>query len=170
MVERDDEQNSWVLRVGGADGHLAAYRLEDGGTRIWIDLLTTLYEPDPVTKVRPPSKLAMAAGWGRWKFAKLVELWWTAGVETCGVWKAEGNCRTPDWTGYYVWPRFGFDATMSRTQHARLPVRYKGSRDVQKLLAKPGGPDVWRRFGGRLFDLTFDLTPDSRNRRLFDGR
>lgn len=162
VAERDGiDDSSWAVKVAGADGHQATYYFHDDERTITLGLITLF--PDG-----GETKMERGKGWGRWKFARLIDGWAQAGYTTCRIDEAVGNWRSKRWTGYYVWPRFGFDGLMTPAQHARLPQTHRGSRRLQELFAKPGGAAVWKRFGGKLKDLTFDLTPGSESWRLLE--
>jgi len=63
-------------------------------------------------------------------------------------------------SGYYVWPRLGFDGPLPAG--LGLPPGLAGARTVQELLARPGGVAWWRDHGVRV-EVAFDLQPGSRS-------
>lgn len=149
------ENGGWYVWAEDADGHACRYAFYPAIGRVTVNWLAAPFE-------KPGS------GWGAKKFLRLARTWRDAGFAEVYLPAADGNHRSRLYTGYYVWPRFGFAATMSAAQHARLPAAFRGTRDVQALFARKGGPLVWRKYGGRLWHLTFDLRPGSDSWRLFE--
>ncbi len=100
---------------------------------------------------------------------------------------AAGNFKTlnePDlkkrYSGYYVWPKFGYDSSISvkffdDPAHASLAkdlVRKAGGKltidakfRLSDLMATPEGQEFWMKHG-RSSSLTFDLSPGSTSRRV----
>ncbi len=82
--------------------------------------------------------------------------------------------------GYCVWPKLGYEGTMSDKQFAKLPDHIraamgekkakfgfiggsKGSRSLRELYDKvPGGAEAWEKFGSSV-EMHFDLADDSPN-------
>jgi hypothetical protein len=88
--------------------------------------------------------------------------------------QASGNfadANDPEYplNGYYTWARLGYDGQMEEQNYRGLPAHLKsalgGSRSVQDLMALPGGKEAWELHGGET-DMTFDLTPGSRNMKV----
>lgn len=73
--------------------------------------------------------------------------------------------RSPRHVGYHVWPRLGFDAPIPEKLREQLPAELAGARRLSDLMATPAGRDWWREHGTTV-DVTFDLAPGSRSRRL----
>ncbi len=71
------------------------------------------------------------------------------------------------YNGYYSWPRYGFDGTISRVALEKLPPEIRqqlgNSRSVFDLFSIPGGKEAWMKYGNDIVDTFFDLTPGSRN-------
>ena len=112
---------------------------------------------------RDPSKLGLKA------FARQVQYSQEAGVshiETNAFrWKADIDPDTgkEKWSGYYVWPRFGYDGPIPQRLldspiWETLPAPLRGVRFVRKLIADPVGREWWKA-NGVAIDVKFDLTP-----------
>ena len=69
--------------------------------------------------------------------------------------------------GYYAWPRYGFDAPLSKDITARLPEALASARTLLDLMATPEGR-IWWRNHGRGLDVVFDLAPGSRSLQVLD--
>ena len=69
---------------------------------------------------------------------------------------AAGDYSVKDeWIGYYVWPRFGFNADLDLIERRFLPPLLRGAKTINDLL-KRGGQDYWFRYGfGR--EMIFEL-------------
>lgn len=112
-----------------------------------------------------------AKGQGAALFAGQVEALQKAGVKRI-VCSAAGG---PDGggNGYYTWPRLGYGGPMTSSQIARLPEDLRkqlGKKtDVRDLFDLPGGPEAWKKHGGGLARVTFDLTPGSRNMKALEA-
>jgi RNA polymerase sigma factor (sigma-70 family) len=74
--------------------------------------------------------------------------------------------------GYYTWARLGFDGTIAVRTFAKLPEdlrRQMGDRrNVQSLMALPGGKEAWKEYG-TTFSGTFDLRPGSASLRTLNA-
>jgi hypothetical protein len=68
--------------------------------------------------------------------------------------------------GYTVWPKFGYDGNIPSCFINALPPEMKtalcGKKNIQSLLALPGGAEAWELHGGWI-ELKFDLSDDSPN-------
>ena len=70
------------------------------------------------------------------------------------------------WSGYYVWPRFGYDGPIPEfikrlPEWQQLPPALQNARDVSELIADvPIGRAWWKQYGDAI-DVTFDLHPGS---------
>jgi hypothetical protein len=155
--EDPDHKGILKLEIDGNEGYDAEYRFDFKARVAYIDLLVA------------HKRLGLQSGWGRWKFGKLIEVWSAAKFKSVWIKRAAGSWRDKDWSGYYVWPRFGFDGPLPKRNRERLPEFYQSAKTVQELFALPGGSIVWKRFGGVLHNLEFDLKPSSYSRRIFDG-
>lgn len=75
--------------------------------------------------------------------------------------------------GYYTWPRFGYDGTISEHIFDRLPENFKRkmgrSRSVLDLMELPGGKDAWKEHGGDILDAKFDLRDGSRSMKTLEA-
>lgn len=69
--------------------------------------------------------------------------------------------RGPVENGYYLWPRFGFDAALPPPILRSLPRSLRSARRVLDLMQSETGRRWWRRHGTAL-DVAFDLRPGSR--------
>jgi hypothetical protein len=70
--------------------------------------------------------------------------------------------RGPCDSGYYTWPRLGFNAALPPHILRRLPHDLRHARSVLDLMRSAAGRDWWRRRGVAL-NVTFDLRPGSRS-------
>ncbi len=67
---------------------------------------------------------------------------------------AAGDILSPRFIGYYVWPRFGYNAELTEEERARLPRKFAGAKTVADILQKKGGPDWWKAYGsGRVMEF-----------------
>jgi hypothetical protein len=80
---------------------------------------------------------------------------------------AVGDVRqsvTDGYNGYITWPKLGYDGEIPDNYWRKLPKPFRqkmgSKRNVQSLLAIPGGAEVWERYGGSI-DLRFDLADGS---------
>jgi hypothetical protein len=74
--------------------------------------------------------------------------------------------RGPGNSGYYVWPRLGFDAALPPRILRILPRALRHARHVLDLMRSIAGRNWWRRRGVSL-DVAFDLRPGSRSWSVF---
>lgn len=112
-------------------------------------------------------------GWGKRKFRNLLSNWIHLGASEILIPHAKGRpSEREKWSGYYVWPRFGFNGK----PHWKTTEKWdrKWCRDdLISLFAQAGGDKHWLLYGGSLRNLKFDLTPGSRNLeawRTYEGR
>ncbi|UXH77810.1 hypothetical protein [Roseateles amylovorans] len=66
-------------------------------------------------------------------------------------------------SGYYVWPRLGFDTNIPPSTLRRLPQKYKGCARISDLMASQEGQDDWFIHGDTLNDARFDVAPGSKS-------
>lgn len=107
-------------------------------------------------------------------FADQVRMAAQLGVRTIstGAGRSDGYERLIDrevqLIGYYTWPRLGYDGPLEESFAERAQGAL-GLDDppfsVQDLLLADGGLDYWFRYGYPI-ELSFDLTPSSRSRRI----
>jgi hypothetical protein len=154
LTGRKRGPGAWYVWANDTDGHGCRYAFYPAMGRVRIDWLGA---PRGVP----------GTGWGAKKFLTLARGWQQAGFTEIFLTVADGNPRSKKYTGYYVWPRWGFQGQMSKKQHDRLPPELRGSLDVQTLFARQGGRAAWRKFGSRLYAMTFDLREGSESWRLF---
>ena len=69
------------------------------------------------------------------------------------------------WSGYYVWPRYGYDGPLKPEMKEDLAKLAKGTsfekaKDVSEVMATKEGRDYWMKNGDRL-DVVFDLKKGS---------
>ena len=81
---------------------------------------------------------------------------------------ARGDSPMPDhrMTGYKVWPKFGYDAPISKVLKSAgtaLPKEFSKAKTILDLFEMPGGPEWWADVGSDI-ELTFDNRPRSRSR------
>lgn len=105
-------------------------------------------------------------GQGAKLFADQVRSLRSMGVDTIET-LAAGNFReavTGSHNGYITWPKLGYDGTIPRHILSKLPKELKAKmgnrRNVQSLLALPGGEEAWELYGGS-FAATFDTREGS---------
>jgi hypothetical protein len=141
----------WLASVTGRDGHTADYRFNPSAGRVTIDWFAA-------PGARPGS------GFGRRKVERLARRWRLGGFSEILIEVAAGHWGSKaGMTGYYFWPRVGFAGTMSYAQRRRLPAFYrdalvkKRSLSLADLFVIQGGPEAWKRYGGRLRNLRYDL-------------
>lgn len=86
-----------------------------------------------------------------------------ARIETTG---AREDSRKPNpVTGYYVWPKLGYDASIPTWFRGYMPASLQHAQTMLDLYEYPHGQGLWRQHG-RPIDLTFDLTRNSRSWRV----
>ena len=69
------------------------------------------------------------------------------------------------WSGYYAWPRFGYDGPIPNglkgiSEWRQLPPHLQQTENVSELITDPIGRSWWRQYGD-MIDVTFDLRPES---------
>jgi hypothetical protein len=70
------------------------------------------------------------------------------------------------WSGYYVWPRYGYDGPLNVTQRERLKSGsakdqpFANAKDVSEVMASKEGREWWMKNGSGI-DVTFDLKKGS---------
>lgn len=70
--------------------------------------------------------------------------------------------------GYKVWPRMGFDAPIPPAVAAQLPAGLTTAASLSDLMRTPAGRSFWDAHGVAV-NVTFDLTPGSTSRRVWDA-
>lgn len=95
-------------------------------------------------------------GWGRKKFLVLAARWQSARFKVVHASPADGPPNT-GMTGYYFWPRVGFNGHLTKEHRKALPKQYRHVETIQQLFALPGGPEVWKQHGSQIYGLTLDL-------------
>ncbi len=76
--------------------------------------------------------------------------------------------RENDDNGYYTWARVGYDAHIPSAVRKRLPGEYAGLKKISDLMKTEGGRKVWLKDGVSV-EMTFDIRPGSRSRRVLDA-
>jgi hypothetical protein len=75
--------------------------------------------------------------------------------------------------GYLVWPKFGYDGNMEEEAFERLPEPMQKAmgkkRNVQALLALPGGEAAWELHGSDIYKAKFDLKEGSKHMARLDA-
>lgn len=66
-------------------------------------------------------------------------------------------------SGYYVWPRLGFEAPIPAVALNRLPEKYKGCVQISELMTTAEGQDDWFIYGDTLNNARFDVSHGSRS-------
>jgi len=106
-------------------------------------------------------------GWGREKFRSLLSNWLYLGAKRIVIPHAKGSPKKAEqWCGYYVWPRYGFEGKahwMTVRYWDRQDLATVARRSLLSLFSIPEGREQWRKFGGPLRNMVFDLTPGSPN-------
>jgi len=72
---------------------------------------------------------------------------------------AAGTINTPQWNGYYTWPRLGYNAPLTAEEMADLPPALRGATDLHELFER-GGAEYWKQYGSAK-DVVFDLSDGS---------
>lgn len=72
------------------------------------------------------------------------------------------------WIGYYVWPRFGYNAALDQADWAKFPPTFRGIPDLNELFDQPNGWFVWK-YHGTAREMLFDLDPASRSTAMLKG-
>jgi len=78
----------------------------------------------------------------------------------------------PSFNGYYTWPRFGYDQPLSdtggidRDVRERVMRKFPNARTIQDVMKTKEGRDWWRDNGSDLYNMTFDLSPDSKSMKV----
>lgn len=79
---------------------------------------------------------------------------------------AAGYFNDTKFSGYRVWPRFGFNARLSEDEQHRLPPHLVGAQDLNHLISLPGGDEWWKEMGIER-SMNFDLMDDSEMMKVF---
>jgi hypothetical protein len=137
-----------LLHANYANGARGVYAFDEKSQQVSIMWMYT-----PVT----------GTGWGTKKFLELAKTWKELGYETIRIDPADGTPRTPDRSGYYFWPKMGFDGRLSNAQLRRLRPLWlqECGGSIANLMGLIGGPEAWKKYGSRLWNLTFDLREGS---------
>lgn len=80
---------------------------------------------------------------------------------------AAGSADDPQFKGYKVWPRMGFDGRIPELVRPRLPQNLAGVQTLLELMSSKEGRDWWDE-RGRAYDGEFDLAPDSASSRALE--
>lgn len=87
---------------------------------------------------------------------------------------AVGNFHTANhveveerWSGYWVWPRIGFDADIPAAIRPRLSAAFQGCRRLSELVATEAGEREWYLHGDSVH-VEFDLTAGSSSWRTLE--
>lgn len=70
--------------------------------------------------------------------------------------RAAGFPNTPNKTGWWAWPRMGYDAALKAGIKAKLPIMHRGAKTLNDLFASQEGRDVWSKHGQPI-EVCFDL-------------
>jgi hypothetical protein len=111
-----------------------------------------------VSQTAPP-------GTGLRSFARQV-----AGARALGIHRivtyATGDRDTPNWNGYYTWPRCGYNGQLTEREKRLLSFlpQFRGVRDLNDLILS-GGAGWWREKGSPR-DLVFHLDGRRRSVRI----
>ena len=76
--------------------------------------------------------------------------------------------RSNSWVGYYVWPKFGFDAPIEESGNANaIAELFPGVEYISDLYKTQEGRDWWLEYGDSM-DYVFDMSEGSRSRDIFN--
>ena len=81
-------------------------------------------------------------------------------------WQHGAQNRKRPRTGYYAWPRFGFDREFSDDERKLIPRKLVGKGKRVSDLMKTAEGRAWWKDHGYGMSLSFDLSPDSLGRRV----
>ncbi len=71
------------------------------------------------------------------------------------------------WVGYYVWPKFGFDAPIEESNKSgQIAELFPGAEYISDLYKTQAGRDWWLENGDSV-ELVFDMSEGSRSRDIF---
>lgn len=105
-------------------------------------------------------------GFGVRAFGLQVNAMAKAGVRYMDTYAA-GHYGHPTFNGYYTWPRFGYNAPLSRSYITLLPANLRSARNLHELFSLPGGPEWWKEHGQSI-DVEFDLSEGSAHRKALE--
>ena len=76
------------------------------------------------------------------------------------------------WSGYYVWPRYGYDGPIPASLKASpewstVPSPLRGAKKVSELMVTEEGRDWWKEHGEAI-DVKFNLKRGSESMRTLD--
>ncbi len=83
--------------------------------------------------------------------------------------EAAGSIDSLYFTGYRVWPGYGYDAPIPLALRAELPASLKPARTMLDLYETEEGR-LWWKQNGLTLKMKFDLAPGSRSRRVLERR
>lgn len=94
------------------------------------------------------------------------------GVDHVRVMCGAGDAHSPEWNGYYTWPRFGFDGKIANFQFRKLSPEVRDRmaglpQTFHSLFGVEGGADEWKKVGSDTGMLSFDTRPDSDHSKRF---
>ena len=76
--------------------------------------------------------------------------------------------RNEGWVGYYVWPKFGFDAPIEESRYSsKIEELFPGTEYISDLYKTQAGRDWWLENGDSV-ELVFDMSEGSRSRDIFN--
>ncbi len=76
--------------------------------------------------------------------------------------------RSNSWVGYYVWPKFGFDAPIEESGNANaIAELFPGVEYISDLYKTQEGRDWWLEYGDSM-EYVFDMSKGSRSRDIFN--
>lgn len=78
---------------------------------------------------------------------------------------AAGNPGSKDENGYYVWPRFGFDAPLREIERQALPSGLTGAITLNQVIQLGG--HWWWKIVGNARSMVFDLRDESEMMKTF---
>jgi hypothetical protein len=82
---------------------------------------------------------------------------------------ARNDTRIPPTTGYRVWPRLGYDATLPASIHAQLPAGLQYAHTIQDLYRTPYGRQWWEQHGTTL-DMHFAVKAGRAARKMLSAK
>ena len=106
-------------------------------------------------------------GYGAHSFARAKQAAERIGVKEIKL-LAIGNAEDiKDWSGYYAWATYGFDAPLPTDIIDILPPTLSKALRLSDLMMTQEGRDFWKAKGG-ITNMIFNLSPDSPSNKVFE--
>jgi len=114
-------------------------------------------------------------GLGAQVFSKQVENCIAHGMSDIRTYAARGVGVN----GYYTWPRFGYDETLTKLalektawweqNQSYIEQNFPGAKSVLDIMITKEGRDWWKQNGTEMASARFDLSNGSRSRRVLEA-